>query len=118
MGHSIPRQFRFGRKVQLPHDFGSMEFNCFGGHMEQCPYGQKTRNRCFSRIYLKASARPSHLFLPSPLPDTPHQEERYHQGKGNGQLMPLASQEAVGTTSIRSRERLGGLLEYYSREAA
>ena len=21
MGHSIPRQFRFGRKVQLPHDF-------------------------------------------------------------------------------------------------
>ncbi len=70
------------------------------------------------RIYLKASALPSHLSLPTPIPDTPHQKERHHQGKGNGLLMPLASQEALGTQSIRTRERLGGLMKYYSREAA
>ena len=91
MGGSIPRQFRFGRKVQLPHDFGSMEFNCFGGHMEQCPYGQKTRTRCFLRIYLQASGLPSYLSLPAPIPNTPHPKKRHHQGKGNEFLMQLAT---------------------------
>ncbi len=47
-----------------------------------------------------------------------YHQERNHQGRGNELLMPLASQEALGTTSIRSRERLGGLLKYYYREAA
>ncbi len=47
-----------------------------------------------------------------------YHHERNHQGRGNELLMPLASQEALGTTSIRSRERLGGLLKYYYREAA
>ncbi len=42
----------------------------------------------------------------------------YHQGKGNVLLMPLASKESLGIQSIRTRERLGGLLEFYSREAA
>ena len=32
--------------------------------------------------------------------------------------MQLATQEALCTASIRSRERLGGLLKYYTREAA
>jgi hypothetical protein len=41
-----------------------------------------------------------------------------YRGKGNELLRPLASQEGVGTQSIRTRERLGGLLKYYSREAA
>ncbi len=47
-----------------------------------------------------------------------YHHERNHQGRGNELLMPLASQEALGTTSIRSRERLGGLLKYYYREVA
>lgn len=56
----------------------------------------------------------------SPLrtPDTAHQKERYHQGRGNKLMMPLVSQEAVGTPSIRTRERWGGLLKFSSREAA
>ena len=33
-------------------------------------------------------------------------------------MMPLVSQEAVGTPSIRTRERWGGLLKFSSREAA
>ena len=32
--------------------------------------------------------------------------------------MLLVSQEALGAQSIRPRERLGGLLKNYSREAA
>ena len=32
--------------------------------------------------------------------------------------MPLAIQEALGPQSIRTRGRLGGLLKYYSLEAA
>ncbi len=38
----------------------------------------------FSRIYLNTSALLSHLPLPFPIPDTPHQKEWHHQGKGNG----------------------------------
>ena len=32
--------------------------------------------------------------------------------------MPLASQEVSGTTSIRTRENLGELWKYYTREVA
>ena len=43
--------------------------------------------------------------------------ERNHQGMGNRILMP--GDEVGGTTgSIQRRERLGGLLQYYYREAA
>jgi hypothetical protein len=60
------------------------------------PAWSKTRTRCFSRIYLKASVLPSHVSLPTSIPDISHQKERHHQGKGNEFLMPLAGQEAVG----------------------
>ena len=43
--------------------------------------------------------------------------ERNHQGLGNCRIMPDSSH--VGTTGkIRRRERLGGMLNYYYREAA
>jgi hypothetical protein len=45
-------------------------------------------------------------------------QEHDHQGKDNELLMPLASQEGVGTQSIRAREMLGDLLKFYFREAA
>jgi len=38
--------------------------------------------------------------------------ECQQQGRGNEFLMPLASQETLGTTSIRTREKLGGLLKF------
>ena len=50
--------------------------------------------------------------------DTHYHQERNHQGKGNELLMPLASQDVLDTQAIRPRERLGGLLKYYYREAA
>ncbi len=50
--------------------------------------------------------------------ETHYHQERNHQGKGNELLMPRARKEGWDTNSIHSRERLGGLLKYYSREAA
>jgi len=50
--------------------------------------------------------------------DTHDHQERNHQGKGNEFLVPRARKVGWDTNPIHSRERLGGLLKYYSREAA
>ena len=42
-------------------------------------------------------------------------EERPHQGKGKMALMPLPHHYAERHSPIRCRERLGGLLKYYSQ---
>jgi transposase InsO family protein len=47
-----------------------------------------------------------------------YHHERNHQGKDNVLLFPAVSQDTEGTGPIRCRERLGGLLKYYEREAA
>jgi len=46
-------------------------------------------------------------------------DERNHQGKGNVILFPRP-EDRIGesTGQIRTRERLGGLLKFYHREAA
>jgi hypothetical protein len=46
-------------------------------------------------------------------------EERNHQGKGNVLLFPR-NEEIIGSRKgrVRCKERLGGLLKYYHREAA
>src|SRR5262245_44024722 len=44
--------------------------------------------------------------------------ERNHQGKGNALLFPTVSPDAERTGPIQCRERLGGLLKYYTYEAA
>ena len=50
---------------------------------------------------------------------THYHDERNHQGKGNVLLFSCArAQEARVDASVACRERLGGLLEYYHREAA
>ena len=46
-----------------------------------------------------------------------YHQERNHQGKDNLLLFPVAVAEASGRGAIRCRERLGGLLKYYSRAA-
>jgi putative transposase len=46
-----------------------------------------------------------------------YHQERNHQGKDNRLLFPVAVAEASGRGAIRCRERLGGLLKYYSRAA-
>ena len=48
-----------------------------------------------------------------------YHEERNHQGKNNVLLFPLPTQAVRGEQEkVRCRERLGGLLKYYEREAA
>ena len=49
---------------------------------------------------------------------THYHQERNHQGRDNELLSPLPSQEALGTQSIRTWERLGGLLRFYSGKVA
>ncbi|MBI3329454.1 MAG: helix-turn-helix domain-containing protein [Nitrospinae bacterium] len=44
--------------------------------------------------------------------------ERNHQGKGNVLLFPLSGQGPKGEGLLQCRERLGGLLKYYDRDAA
>ena len=45
--------------------------------------------------------------------------ERNHQGKGNVLLFPTAKQAKNRVDdSVHCKERLGGLLKYYHREAA
>jgi transposase InsO family protein len=46
-----------------------------------------------------------------------YHQERNHQGKDNLLLFPVAVAEASSRDAIRCRERLGGLLKYYSRAA-
>ena len=50
----------------------------------------------------------------------PHyHQERNHQGKGNRLLFPRQTQPVDGNQgSVQCRERLGGLLKYYYRQAA
>ena len=48
----------------------------------------------------------------------PYHHERNHQGKGNMFLFPMVGQAPERAGPVRCRERLGGLLKYYEREAA
>ena len=47
-----------------------------------------------------------------------HRHERNHQGKENLLLFPASDQLPQSEHNVRSRERLGGLLRFYHREAA
>jgi putative transposase len=47
-----------------------------------------------------------------------YHEERNHQGKDNRILFPAQTEARRKTGAVRRRERLGGLLKYYEREAA
>jgi putative transposase len=47
-----------------------------------------------------------------------YHHERNHQGKGNVLLFPTASHGTAQQGPIQCRARLGGLLKYYTRDAA
>ena len=47
-----------------------------------------------------------------------YHEERNHQGKSNRILFPSQTKARRKEGAVRYRERLGGLLKYYEREAA
>jgi hypothetical protein len=53
------------------------------------------------------------------LPDrSSNNEERNHQGKNNRFLFPSRPEARKNMGAVRCRERVGGLLKYYEREAA
>ena len=76
---------------------------------------RSVKEECLSRLILFGEASLRHA-LTQYVAHVHH--ERNHQGKGNVLLFPMVNQDRAHEGSIRCRERLGGLLKYYTREAA
>ena len=76
---------------------------------------RSVKEECLSRLILFGEASLRHA-LTQYVAHFHH--ERNHQGKGNALLFPTASPDAERTGSLQCRERLGGLLQYYTCEAA
>jgi putative transposase len=77
--------------------------------------GSLGEEECLSRLILFGEAS-----LPHALHEyvEHYHHERNHQGKENVLLFPSSSLNGGREGQIRCRERLGGLLKYYAREAA
>jgi putative transposase len=76
---------------------------------------RSVKEACLTRVMLFGEAALHHA-LRAYLAHYHH--ERNHQGKGNVLLFPAISPDAERAGHVRCRERLGGLLKYYEREAA
>jgi putative transposase len=76
---------------------------------------RSVKEECLSRLILFGEASLRHA-LTHYVEHFHH--ERNHQGKGNVLLFPAVSHDTEHKGQIRRRERLGGLLKYYAREAA
>jgi len=73
------------------------------------------KEECLARVILFGEASLRHV-LTQYVAHFHH--ERNHQGKGNVLLFPSISQDTERQGPIQCRERLGGLLKYYTHEAA
>jgi putative transposase len=76
---------------------------------------RSVKEECLARVILfgeAALSRTLHEYVEH------YHHERNHQGKGNVLLFPAVSRGTEHAGPIRCRERLGGLLKYYEREAA
>jgi transposase InsO family protein len=76
---------------------------------------RSVKEECLSQLILFGEASLRHA-LTQYVEHLHH--ERNHQGKDNVLLFPLSSQETECGGQIQCRERLGGLLKYYARDAA
>jgi len=76
---------------------------------------RSVKEECLSRLILFGEASLRHA-LTQYVAHFHH--ERNHQGKGNVLLFPAVSPDAECQGPMQCRERLGGLLKYYTREAA
>jgi hypothetical protein len=76
---------------------------------------RSVKEECLSRLILCGEASFRHV-LTQYVAHFHH--ERNHQGKDNVLLFPLISQDTARQGPMPCRERLGGLLKYYTREAA
>lgn len=83
-------------------------------HLER--WNRSVKEECLSKLILFGEASLHHTLSNYV---RHYHEERNHQGKDNVILFPAAA-DRIGTSSgtIRTRERLGGLLKFYHREAA
>jgi hypothetical protein len=79
------------------------------------PWVRSVKEECLSRLILFGEASLRHAL--TQYVDHFH-HERNHQGKGNVLLFPPVSQDKAHAGPLRCRERLGGLLKYYERDAA
>ena len=76
---------------------------------------RSVKEECLTRLILFGEAalcRALHEYVEH------YHHERNHQGKNNVLLFPAVSQDFERAGPMRCRERLGGLLKYYEREAA
>ncbi len=76
---------------------------------------RSVKEECLSRLILFGEASLRHAI---PEYVAHYHYERNHQGKGNVLLFPTSSHAREYASPIDCRERLGGLLKYYAREAA
>ncbi len=78
--------------------------------------GKSVKDECLSRLILFGEASLRRALREF---SAHYLGERDHQGKNNVLLFPAApALEARPNASVACRERLGGLLKYYHREAA
>ena len=78
-------------------------------------WARSVKEECLSRLILCGEASLRHA-LTQYVAHFHH--GRNHQGKGNVLLFPVVRQDKERQGPIQCRERLGGLLKYYTREAA
>ncbi len=77
---------------------------------------KSVKDECLSKLILFGEASLRRVLREYPVH---HHTERNHQGKGNVLLFPTVKDlQCRSDVSVRCRERLGGLLKYYHREAA
>jgi putative transposase len=76
---------------------------------------RSVKEECLSQVILFGEASLRHA-LTQYVEHFHH--ERNHQGKGNVLLFPVVSPGTGRQGPVQCRERLGGLLKYYAREAA
>ena len=76
---------------------------------------RSVKEACLSRMILFGEASLRHTLQEYV---AHYHHERNHQGKGNVLLFPTSRTDERRTGSIHCRERLGGLLKYYTCEAA
>src|SRR5215510_14462346 len=76
---------------------------------------RSVKEECLARLILFGEASLQHALHEYV---THYHHERNHQGMGNVLLFPSSNQKQKETEPMQCRERLCGLLKYYTREAA
>jgi len=76
---------------------------------------RSVKEECLARVILFGEASFHHALAQYV---APFHHERNHQGKGNVLRFPAVSHDTERQGPMQCRERLGGLLKYYTREAA